>query len=167
MAWGEAFATLSGSRSARIANESRPFRYVPLSLELRVAAFNPRSRSCFETSSTSVRRGRELSLDFSSDGHGLNGHWFVDPQETPFDALSRQEQLELVENALRMIDSRLRYAVVMRDIEGMSYQEIADTLKVSLGTVKSRILRGRETLKKRLQREVRDTVPESCALQPE
>ncbi len=115
----------------------------------------------------SRHRGRELSLDFSSDGHGLNGHWFVDPQETPFDALSRQEQLELVENALRMIDSRLRYAVVMRDIEGMSYQEIADTLKVSLGTVKSRILRGRETLKKRLQREVRDTVPESCALQPE
>ena len=108
-----------------------------------------------------------MSLDFSSNGQGLQGHRFVDPQETPFDALSRLEQLELVENALRMIDSRLRYAVVMRDIEGMSYQEIADTLKVSLGTVKSRILRGRETLKKRLQREVRDTVPESCALQPE
>ena len=97
----------------------------------------------------------------------MNGHWFVDPQETPFDALSRQEQMELVENALRAIDSRLRCAVVMRDIEGMSYQEIADTLKVSLGTVKSRILRGRETLKKRLRREVWGTVPEACALQPE
>ena len=115
----------------------------------------------------SRHRGRELSLDFSPNGHGLKGHWFVDPQETPFDALSRQEQMELVENALRAIDSRLRCAVVMRDIEGMSYQEIADTLKVSLGTVKSRILRGRETLKNRLQREVRGTVPEACALQPE
>ena len=115
----------------------------------------------------SRHRGRELSLDFSPHGDGLNGHWFVDPQETSFDALSRQEQMELVENALRAIDSRLRCAVVMRDIEGMSYQEIADTLKVSLGTVKSRILRGRETLKKRLRREVWGTVPEASALQPE
>ena len=115
----------------------------------------------------SRHRGRELSLDFSPHGDGLKGHWFVDPQETPFDALSRQEQMQLVENALRAIDSRLRCAVVMRDIEGMSYQEIADTLKVSLGTVKSRILRGRETLKKRLRREVGDPVPEACALQPE
>ena len=97
----------------------------------------------------------------------MKGHWFVDPQETPFDVLSRQEQTELVENVLRTVDSRLRCAVVMRDIEGMSYQEIADTLRVSLGTVKSRILRGRESLKKRLQREVRGTVPEACALQPE
>ena len=115
----------------------------------------------------SRHRGRELSLDCNSNGHGLKGHWFVDPQETPFDVLSRQERMELVENVLRTVDSRLRCAVVMRDIEGMSYQEIADTLKVSLGTVKSRILRGRETLKKRLRREVRDTVPEACALQPE
>ncbi len=115
----------------------------------------------------SRHRGRELSLDSSLNGDGLKGHWFVDPQPNPFDALDRKEQMELVENALRTIDSRLRTALVMRDMEGMSYQEIADTLKVSLGTVKSRILRGRETLKKRLRCEVRDPVPEACALQPE
>jgi RNA polymerase sigma-70 factor (ECF subfamily) len=43
-----------------------------------------------------------------------------------------------------------RIAVVMRDIDGMSYEEIADSMQVSLGTVKSRIARGREELKRRL-----------------
>jgi RNA polymerase sigma-70 factor (ECF subfamily) len=38
----------------------------------------------------------------------------------------------------------------MRDIEGLSYEEIADSMQVSLGTVKSRIARGREELKRRL-----------------
>ena len=42
-----------------------------------------------------------------------------------------------------------RVAIVMRDIEGLSYEEIAETLKLSLGTVKSRIARGRELLKRR------------------
>ena len=40
-----------------------------------------------------------------------------------------------------------RIAVVMRDIEGLSYEEIAESMQISLGTVKSRIARGRETLK--------------------
>jgi len=43
-----------------------------------------------------------------------------------------------------------RIAVIMRDIEGLSYEEIAESLKVSLGTVKSRIARGREMLKRHI-----------------
>ena len=41
-----------------------------------------------------------------------------------------------------------RIAVIMRDIEGLSYEEIAESMQISLGTVKSRIARGRETLKR-------------------
>ena len=43
-----------------------------------------------------------------------------------------------------------RIAVIMRDIEGLSYEEIAESLNVSLGTIKSRIARGREILKHHL-----------------
>ena len=49
-----------------------------------------------------------------------------------------------------------RTAVVLRDIEDLSYEEIADVMQVSLGTVKSRLVRGREALRKRLLNFVRE-----------
>ena len=46
--------------------------------------------------------------------------------------------------------------MVLRDIEGLAYEEIADVLQVSLGTVKSRLIRGRDALRKRLEMFVRE-----------
>ena len=54
------------------------------------------------------------------------------------------------EKALADLNPVFRSAVVLRDLEDLSYEEIADVLSVSLGTVKSRILRGREALRKAL-----------------
>ena len=56
----------------------------------------------------------------------------------------------LIERALTRINPVFRTAVVLRDIENLSYEEIADILQVSLGTVKSRILRGREALRREI-----------------
>ena len=78
--------------------------------------------------------------------------WLRDPSASPFDRLHQREQSDLVQDALRDVDERLRAAVVLRDLEGLSYNEIADALEISLGTVKSRILRGRAALKTALQR---------------
>lgn len=50
-------------------------------------------------------------------------------------------------NSIRKLPSRLRKAIVLKEIEGLSYEEIADILEVSIGTVKSRISRAREELK--------------------
>ena len=55
-----------------------------------------------------------------------------------------------VESALEKINPIFRDAVVLRDITDLSYEEIAEVLGVSLGTVKSRILRGREALREAL-----------------
>ena len=52
-----------------------------------------------------------------------------------------------VRRALSQIPALFRSAVILRDIEGFSYEEIAEVLDVSVGTVKSRILRGRRMLK--------------------
>jgi RNA polymerase sigma-70 factor (ECF subfamily) len=49
---------------------------------------------------------------------------------------------------LREINADFRTAVILRDLEELSYEEIADVLQISLGTVKSRILRGRESLRR-------------------
>ncbi len=70
-----------------------------------------------------------------------------DAEDTPFERYAQIEQKDLVEDALSELDERLRVTVVMRDLHGLSYAEIANSLDISLGTVKSRILRGREALK--------------------
>ena len=74
----------------------------------------------------------------------------ADPGRTPFDQAADHETRALVEAALEKLNAKFRAAVVLRDIEDLSYEEIAEILGVSLGTVKSRILRGREALRTEL-----------------
>jgi RNA polymerase sigma-70 factor (ECF subfamily) len=68
--------------------------------------------------------------------------------QSPEEALLIQEEHAEVGRLLRQLPLQQRVAVVMRDIQGFSYEEIAESMKISLGTVKSRIARGRETLKR-------------------
>jgi RNA polymerase sigma-70 factor, ECF subfamily len=70
--------------------------------------------------------------------------------QSPEDALLRVEQRAEIERCLAHLPLEQRTAVILRDIEGFSYEEIAETTNASLGTVKSRIARGREDLKRRL-----------------
>ena len=55
-----------------------------------------------------------------------------------------------VEEELRQVSEPYRTTVILRDLEEMSYEEIAEITQVSLGTVKSRLTRGREALRRRL-----------------
>jgi RNA polymerase sigma-70 factor (ECF subfamily) len=71
--------------------------------------------------------------------------------QSPEEALLIQEERSEIERMLLELPLQQRIAVIMRDIEGMSYDEIAESLHVSLGTVKSRIARGREELKRHFQ----------------
>lgn len=73
-----------------------------------------------------------------------------DPGRSPFDLTLDSENRALIELALARINPIFRTAVVLRDIQNLSYEEIAEILQVSLGTVKSRILRGREALRREL-----------------
>jgi len=74
----------------------------------------------------------------------------VDPGPSPFESASSNETRALIEGALERINPVFRTAVVLRDIEDLSYEEIAEILQISMGTVKSRILRGREALRREL-----------------
>jgi len=67
---------------------------------------------------------------------------------SPEEALLRQEEHAEIERALLQLPLQQRIAVIMRDIEGLPYEEIAQSMGASLGTVKSRIARGREMLKR-------------------
>ena len=74
----------------------------------------------------------------------------VDESESPFDMAVHEEVRARVEEELRQISEPYRTTVILRDLEDMSYEEIAEITEVSLGTVKSRLTRGREALRKRL-----------------
>jgi RNA polymerase sigma-70 factor, ECF subfamily len=74
----------------------------------------------------------------------------VDDGESPFECAAHQEVRARVEDELRQVPEPYRTAVILRDLEDMSYDEIAEITEVSLGTVKSRLTRGREALKQRL-----------------
>ena len=73
-----------------------------------------------------------------------------DTGRSPLQLAADHEAYVLLEGALARVNPKYRAAVVLRDIEDLSYEEIASVLEVSLGTVKSRILRGREALRRNL-----------------
>lgn len=70
-----------------------------------------------------------------------------DNEATPFEQCAAQEMQTNVRRALAEVPPVFRSAVILRDLEGLSYEEVAEILEVSVGTVKSRILRGRRMLK--------------------
>ena len=70
-----------------------------------------------------------------------------DDRGTPFDQAASHEVQQAVQHALLKVPEVFRSAVILRDLEGMSYEEVAEVLGVTVGTVKSRILRGRRLLR--------------------
>jgi RNA polymerase sigma-70 factor (ECF subfamily) len=95
-----------------------------------------------------------VSLDDnpSTNGNGHNGHYVADSRPTPEEVLASKEQETAIQQALSKLSSDHRSIIVLRDIEGFSYGEIADVLGISMGTVKSRIARARADLKQSLMR---------------
>jgi len=71
----------------------------------------------------------------------------ADRGDSPFDHAAQSELRVRVEACLRQLPEAFRSVVVLREIEGFSYEEIAEILDVNLGTVKSRLMRGRSALR--------------------
>lgn len=77
-----------------------------------------------------------------------------DTGRSPEDHSLANDDARTVTRALLEIKPKFREAVVLRDLEGMSYDEIAEVLNVRIGTVRSRIARGREQLRKVLEKDM-------------
>jgi len=100
------------------------------------------------------KKHEPVSIDEPLDSDGYESRRpreIEDLTQCPEAAFSRREIESAVHEALKEIAVEYRIAVILRDMEGLSYEEIADTLRVSLGTVKSRLWRGRMELKKAIQ----------------
>jgi RNA polymerase sigma-70 factor (ECF subfamily) len=95
-------------------------------------------------------RRYEVELDDEPEETRSLKEVIADSGRSPYDELFHSEQHSMIETALSRINPIFREAVVLRDLADLSYEEIAEVLNVSLGTVKSRILRGREALRQTL-----------------
>jgi RNA polymerase sigma-70 factor, ECF subfamily len=97
---------------------------------------------------------RHLQKNVSIDVEPEEGHSSIEIEDlgpTPFEQFAAHEIQAAVQDALQHIPDVFRSAVILRDLEGLSYEEIAEVLDCSVGTVKSRILRGRRSLKDLLE----------------
>src|SRR3954463_11421466 len=80
----------------------------------------------------------------------------TDHADSPFDTVAHREVQARVEKELSKVPEPYRTTLILRDLEEMSYEEISEVLEISLGTVKSRLTRGREALRQRLAPYVRE-----------
>ncbi len=95
------------------------------------------------------RRPMDIELDLQDpDQYGL--HAKLKETDTP-EAVSLSDELqEILERAIQALPDDLRTAIVLRELDGMSYEEIAQTMDCPVGTVRSRIFRARDAIGKKV-----------------
>lgn len=101
----------------------------------------------------SYAKGSTVSLTQDDDDFDSN-EWdlpVTSGDTVPEDALEQAELIRGVRRAIEMLPEDMRRVVILRDIDELPYEDIANILDIELGTVKSRLNRGREKLKKILE----------------
>lgn len=95
------------------------------------------------------RRPKTISM-WTEDSGGEDGRWvdIKDEAPTPEETMDQKRLQELIQQAIEKIPPKYRPSFVLREINGLSYEEIAATTGLKLGTVRSRINRGRMHFKK-------------------
>src|SRR5437763_1866226 len=108
----------------------------------------------------SRHKGKEVTIeaDYAGVEEGVALGYkdtLPDRTQSPFECAMHEEVRAKVEAELALVNEPYRTTVILRDIEDLSYEEIAEVTGASLGTVKSRLMRGRQALKKRLEQYVK------------
>lgn len=107
------------------------------------------------------RRGKlkTTSLDHGAT-EGSSGWEVPDPDSAPDRELMRNAVDDTVQAGLMAMTAEFRTAVLLADVEGLAYEEVADIMRTSVGTVRSRIHRGRKQLRAYLLKHAPDTYSE-------
>ncbi|MFY9234362.1 MAG: sigma-70 family RNA polymerase sigma factor [Fimbriimonadaceae bacterium] len=97
------------------------------------------------------RKGRIKTLSLEQPGASGSGSWDIpDANSAPDREMMHAAMGEHVQLALTMMNPEFRTAVLLADVQGMAYEEIAEIMQTSIGTVRSRIHRGRKQLRRTL-----------------
>ncbi len=95
---------------------------------------------------------RPSTVDLTNqEGEQLSAEDLLQETETPENLLSRDEVKETISRAMDSLPEDLKTAITLRELEGLSYDEIARVMECPIGTVRSRIFRAREAIDKQLK----------------
>jgi RNA polymerase sigma-70 factor (ECF subfamily) len=103
------------------------------------------------------RRGRQASVSLDSTVEIADGEvpvQIADNTDAPDVQATKAEFVELLSQRMRELPHKFREVLVLRNVDNMSYEEIAEFLDCSVGTIKSRIARAREALRKSMKNEL-------------
>jgi RNA polymerase sigma-70 factor (ECF subfamily) len=95
------------------------------------------------------RRPMDIELDMQ-DPEQYELHAKLKETDTPEGVTLSNELMETVERAIAALPEDLRTAIILRELEGMSYEEIAQTMECPVGTVRSRIFRARDAISNKI-----------------
>ena len=95
------------------------------------------------------RRPTDVELDLQ-DSEQYNLHAKLKETDTPEGVTLSQELQKTLERAIEALPDDLRTAIILRELDGMSYEEIAQTMDCPVGTVRSRIFRARDAIGKKI-----------------
>ena len=111
-------------------------------------------RIAINTAKNTLVSNRRRPVDFDldmQDPDQYERHARLKDDDTPEGVLLTDEIRQVVEHALEQLPEDLRTAIVLRELEGLSYEEIAEAMDCPVGTVRSRIFRAREAIDKKLK----------------
>lgn len=109
------------------------------------------------------RKGRIRTTSLEGAGSDGAGTWDVPDTEATPDRMLMQNALdEPVQKALNSMTAEFRTAVLLADVEGLAYEEVAEIMKTSVGTVRSRIHRGRKQIRNFLMKTAPETYRSYC-----
>ena len=101
---------------------------------------------------------REAELHFALEVDDADSSLLPPAENDPYDAVRRTQLSERIQHALEQLPPYHRGVILMREVEGMSYEEMAEAMRVSKGTIMSRLFHAR----KKLQRALSDCHDEEC-----
>jgi RNA polymerase sigma-70 factor (ECF subfamily) len=110
--------------------------------------------TCKNRLKSSAHRWKKKTVSLETSDGSKNGNSFseiVNGSPTPVIALEKKERMIRIQKAINSLPEEQNQVVVLRDIQGLSYQDISDITGLNLGTVKSRLARGRLELKNKLK----------------
>jgi RNA polymerase sigma-70 factor (ECF subfamily) len=110
--------------------------------------------TCKNKIKSSAYKWKKKTVSLETANSSKNGNPFseiVNGSPTPVMALEKKERMMRIQKAINSLPEEQNRVVVLRDIQGLSYQDISDITGLNLGTVKSKLARGRLALKNRLK----------------
>ena len=97
------------------------------------------------------KRKNHIDVD-SEEFQSIDAQGVLTSKESPDKIIESQELQQVILSAMKELPEELRQAIMLREVEGMSYEDIAVMLKIPVGTVRSRIFRARQFIEEKMSK---------------